>query len=205
MARTQQAGRWRDAATLALLAALFTPLTILLHELGHFLPALLSDLPARLHPTTVSGGASRGSGAADWLVALQAGGGPLVTVVMGLAGAMLYGRGRRLWALAFAVAAISRLAVTTAWLGLRLVFLLLGRPYRGTPNFDEYNLALALGVPPLFTAAAATLFFALLLAWLVRRIPRGRRLAWVLVLALVIVAMNFAWPAVAPPVLATAG
>src|SRR3982750_2967167 len=122
---------WGDVGKLALLAFVFTPVTIQLHEFGHLIVPLLAGLPAELHPGSISGGAELGAQPA-WLVALQAGGGPLVTVLMGVTGATLYARDRnRLWALAFAAAAINRLLVATAWLGIRLFLLVIGKPYRG--------------------------------------------------------------------------
>ncbi|HEY5721854.1 MAG TPA: hypothetical protein VIT45_05985 [Allosphingosinicella sp.] len=196
----------RDAAVLGLLAFAFTPVTILLHELGHLAIAFASGLPAELHPASVSGGAHVGSGQPSALIALQAAGGPLVTVAMSLAAGLLYVRnpGRR-WALAFAVAAASRLFVAAAWLVLRLVLLVLGRPYGGTPNFDEHNAARALGWPPEIAAMAATLFAVGLVAWLARHLTRGRRIAALAAMAAGIVAANVLWPMVAPGVLLRLG
>jgi len=72
--------RWSVAVKLALMAALFTPVTIMIHEFGHLMIPLVFGLPAELHPVSVSGGA----GASDpiWMQAAQAGGGPLLTLVM---------------------------------------------------------------------------------------------------------------------------
>ncbi len=197
-------GRWREAAKLALLSFLITPLTILIHELGHFAVPVCFDLPAKLHPTRVSGGAVLGE-APSWMAALQAGGGPLATFAMGLAAAYLYDRRRRLWALAFAVAAVSRFVVTTAYLGLRLVLFALGRPFPGNPNFDEHNFARAVGIGTELAALGATLFLACLLVWLMRRVEHGRRMLFMLAMAIPIVIANIAWARFAPPVLATVG
>jgi cytochrome bd-type quinol oxidase subunit 2 len=202
---TDTNGRWADAAKLAGWTALLTPLTILVHELGHFSIGLTTGLPLELHPTSVSGGAEAGA-AADWLVALQAGAGPLMTLAMSLLFAALYSRDRsRLWALAAAVAAASRLLVTTAFLGLRLFLLLLGRPYRATPNFDEHNAARALGLPPLLMAIAATAFLVALYVWLLRRMPQGRRFPFVIALIAGVVVGGAAWTSLPPPVLVSVG
>ncbi len=147
MAKNQRP--WGETGRVFLFALVLTPITILIHELGHFAVPMLFDLPAQLHPTTVSGGAEPGSGAPSWMVAAQAGGGPLVTVLIALAGGFLFGRDhRRLWALAAAVAAASRILVTTGYLAVRLLLVVLGAKYGGTPNFDEHNIAAALGFPP---------------------------------------------------------
>jgi hypothetical protein len=196
----------RDSGKLFLLSLLFTPVTILIHELGHFAIPLIFDLPAQLRPTAVSGGAALGSGHPAWMVAAQAGGGPLLTVAMGSVGGWLFIRdGRRLWALAFAVAAVSRLVVTSGYLAVRLFFAVQGRAFPGAPNFDEHNVAMALEFPPVAAAGVATGFLALVLFWLFRRVGRGSRLLFAAALALAIGIGNVAWPAFAPSVLATTG
>src|SRR3954453_21287024 len=174
---------WSTVGKLALLTLLLTPVTILIHEFGHLVVPLVFGLPGQLHPGSVSGGAALGAQPA-WMVALQAGGGPLMTVLMGAGGATLYRRDRhRLWALAFAAAAISRLLVSVAWLGVRLFLLVIGRPYGARPNFDEHALAQACGISPLVTALAAALVFFEIFYWLVRSIERGRRLIYVVTMA----------------------
>jgi hypothetical protein len=203
---TESRERWRNSGKLFLLSLLFTPVTILIHELGHFAVPLIFDLPAQLRPTTVSGGAGLGSGHPPWMVAAQAGGGPLLTVAMGLSGGWLFMRERRrLWALAFAVAAVSRLLVTTGYLGVRLFFAVQGRAFPGAPNFDEHNVAMALEFPPVAAAGVATAFLALVLYWLFRRVEWGSRLPFAAALTLAIGIGNVAWPAFAPSVLATTG
>ena len=202
MARTGTS-RWSDAGKLALLCLVLTPVTIVIHELGHFLPAIFSGLPATLYPTRVSGGAALGSTAPSWMIALQAGGGPLLTLAMSLWGAVLYKRRKRLWALALALAAASRFLVTSVYLMMRLVMLALGRPFGGKPVFDEYNLGRALGITPEYVAIAATVFLLGFLWWLLRRIDRRRRLVYLLAAAAAIVAGNWLWATYGPPVLAT--
>jgi hypothetical protein len=197
--------RWADSAKLALLCLALTPVTIVIHELGHFTVALASGLPAELHAASVSGGASPGSGASSALVAMQAGAGPMLTILMSLAGALLYRRTRSLGTLAFAFAAASRLAVPAAYLAIRLVLLVLGRPFGGHPVFDEYLLARALGIVPELAALAATLFLAAFLAWLLRRPEPGRRLLYLLALTTAAIAGNVLWPALAPGSLASTG
>jgi hypothetical protein len=199
-------GARREAGLLALLTLLMTPVAILLHELGHFATPLFFDLPAQLHPTRVSGGAGLGSGLPAWMIALQAGGGPLVTILMSLGAAWLYIREpRRLWALALAIAVAGRLLVTTAYLGLRLVLLILGTPYSGQPNFDEYNLARALGITPELVVLAATAFLLGLFYLLLQRLDRGRRILFLIASMAAYALANLLWASYAPPVLATIG
>jgi hypothetical protein len=141
----------------------------------------------------------------SWLVALQAGGGPIVTLMMGVAGTLLFSRyPLRLWTLAIAFAAVSRFVVTTAWLGLRLLLAVLGSPYAGRPNFAEHNLAAALGMPATLTALAATFILAAVLYSLLRQVQRDRRLVYLGAMTAAAVIGNILWPMLAPGVLATA-
>lgn len=198
--------RWTSAGKLFLLALLFTAITTLLHELGHFAVPLAFDLPAELRPTSVSGGAEPDSGAPGWMIGAQAAGGPLVTIVMGLIGGALFARDpRRLWALAFAAAAVSRLFVTTGYLGIRLLFAIQGRQFGGTPNFDEHHIATALGVSPLIVSVVATAFLVAVLVWLFRNVGRGSRILFFVALVAGILIGSVAWAALAPPVLASIG
>lgn len=181
--------------------ALMGPLTIILHETGHFLVALSSGLAAELHPMSVSGGAEPGAGSA-FLVGLQSAAGPLATIAMSLAGARLYASDpSRLWALAAAVAAVSRLFVTTAYLAVRIGLAAAGRTYGGNPNFDEANVAVAIGLPVPLLALVGTSFLFGLLYWLLRHIPKGRRLPFGLALVAGISLGIGAWAGLAPAVL----
>ena len=197
-------GKWRDTARLAGLALVLTPLTIVLHELGHLAVGLASGLPVQLHPASVSGGADAANGSPAWLQALQSGAGPAVTVAMSLAATIAFRRRpEKLWLLALAAAAASRLFVSTVYLVMRGVLLVLGRPFQGTPNFDEYTTARALGLIPEVAAALATVFASGVVWALLGKVGRGRRLPYFLALALGIVAANWLWPALAPATLAS--
>jgi uncharacterized membrane protein YfcA len=196
-------GDWIRSAKLALLSFLILPLTVLIHELGHFSIAVLSGLPAQLHASSVSGGAELGRAPA-WMVACQVGAGPLATLLMSIGGAILYGRDpARHWALALALSAASRFLMPTAYLGARFLFLIEGRNYTGRPVFDEHDFAVAVGLPAPIVAAAATSFLFGLTYWLLRRTDRKRRLPFALALIVGIGAGSLFWPAIAPPLLAS--
>lgn len=196
-------GRWSDAARLAGLALLLTPLTILIHELGHLSVPLVLGLPAELHPTTVLGGAGLGE-APGWMAAAQSGAGPIVTIAMSLGAAYLFARpDRPLWALAAAVAAAHRFVVTTGYLLVRLFLALIGQPYRGTPNFDEHVVAEALGFSPIALALMGTGFLVGFLVWLMRKVSKGRRFLYFLALAAGIIAGHLLWATLAPAPLFT--
>jgi hypothetical protein len=125
---------------------------------------------------------------------------------MALTGGFMFVRNpQRFWALAFAVAAVSRLVVTTSYLAVRLLFAVRGVEFGGTPNFDEHNIAAALGFSPVVASIAATSLLILLLVWQFRQVERSSRLLFAPALVLAIGMGNIAWTALAPPVLATAG
>jgi hypothetical protein len=196
--------RWIEAAKLALLAMIIMPVTVIIHELGHFATPLLFSLPAQLHPGSVSGGAELDHAPA-WMVALQTGGGPLMSVLMGLGGGALYHRDpRRLWAMALAASAISRFVMDIAYLGARFLFLLEGRVYAARPEIDEYRLAEALALPPPLVSGAAAAFFLGLIWLLLRRTQARRRLPFVLALIAGIALGTNLWFMLAPPVLVSA-
>jgi hypothetical protein len=180
-------------------------LTLLIHELAHFSVPAVFGLAAELHPLAVTGGARMGE-APGWLAALQAGAGPIASILMGVSAAYLFGRDRRrLWALAAAVAAAIRFLVTTVYLGLRLYFFIAGLRYGGSPNFDEHNAAVALELPNAVFAIPASLFLAALLFWLFRRVERGRRLLYFAALAIGVGAGMILWATLAPVPLLTTG
>lgn len=123
---------------------------------------------------------------------------------MALAASALFARNpRRLWALAFAAAAVSRLFVTTAYLGVRLLFAIQGREFGGTPNFDEHNVAQALGASSVVVSMLATGFLAFILVWLFRQVERGSRILFFVTLVVAIGIGGIAWAGLAPPVLAS--
>jgi hypothetical protein len=199
------AGRWSQAAKLAGWALLMAPLTILLHELGHFAVAAGTGWPAQLRPMSVSGGAEGGQ-LGPGLVALQAGAGLIVTVIVTLVAGLLYRGDRdRLWALAIAIAAVSRMFVTTSYLTVRAVLWVTGQPFGGKPNFDEHNVAVALGLPPVLLALVTTIFLFAVVYWLMRAVPRGRRLLFAIALVAGTALGTMAWGSLMPPVLLSVG
>ena len=192
----------RDAAKLAGWSALMAPLSVLLHETGHFAVARTLGFPARLRVASISDGAELGQ-APDWMVASQAAAGPIVTLALVLVAARLYARDpTRLWALALAAAAPVRFLVTGAYLGALILVALRGSRFGGTPNFDEYNAAMAMGVPALPIAAAVTVLLAVFWIWLARSIPRGRRTLFILAIAVGAVTGMYLWMEVGPSLLA---
>lgn len=198
--RNKRAPRFGHYVKLAAWSALMTPLSVLLHELGHFTIARAFGYPARLKATSVAADLDR---APEWIQLLQSTAGPLVTLVITIIAASLYSRRpSRRWALSLAVAAPHRYLVVSAYLGALGAVTLLGGRMGGTPNFDEYNTARAAGAPIIAVAIAITLALILYWIWLVRRIPRGSRIGSILAIVAGAGAGMYSWVAVAPPVLA---
>ena len=164
-----------DAVRLFLWAALLAPAGVLLHELGHFVAArALGFEAARISATSVLHGASIGP-SPHWMVALQSGAGPAVTLVLLAIAAWRLRRGPANWAVALAATAPLRFAVDIVYLYFRLMAALQGSPPMNL-DFDEYELARALELPPEPIALLAALVLVCTAIWIWREIGRGRRL-----------------------------
>ena len=205
MSTREGSNRWIAAATLALLAFILMPVTVVVHELAHFTMALAFGLPAQMHPGSTSGGAELGN-APGWMVAFQTGAGPAVSLLIGVGAGGAYARDpRRLWALALAAGGLSRFVMDIAYVGARLLFLIEGRRYAAQPVFDEYEFAASLGLAPLLVTSIAVLCLFGLAWWLLRRTERRRRLPFAIAAIAGIVAGANLWFALAPPVLLSIG
>ena len=188
-----------ELLSLAGWAALLAPVGIVLHELGHFAVGLSLGYPVRMHVGSVSGGAAIGL-ASDLHVAMEAVAGPLVTVA--LAAIAIWGLLRRpgsRWALALAITAPIRFIVGGVYLFAVIKAWLEETAFQGTPNFDEYNAALALGLSPVCLVAVQTLGLLAYWSWVItqpRPVARLASVASVLVGAVVGIAL---WMALIGP------
>lgn len=136
---------WKNIGRFGAAAALVAPLTVIAHELGHFLAGRAMGFDAELRAASVSGGAVLGR-APDWMVAVQALAGPLVTFLL-LASAFAIGRRRaKPWVIALAATAPLRFLVGASYLTWSIYAWSQGGELRGSPNFDEYK-------PPLPSAS----------------------------------------------------
>jgi hypothetical protein len=159
-------------------ALLLAPVTIVAHEFGHLLVALLLGLPEpALHFSHISHGDI--SGRPMWQSGLVGIAGPLVT-----AGFILFAmlwvrrRGADRWAFALAAAAASRFFVGVPY--TLAVALAAARGVRlEPPQFDEYKAGEALGASGNLMLLVSTLLFFTAIGWLALRLPRGSRgVAW---------------------------
>lgn len=165
--------KYRDALTLALWAAFIAPLSIVLHELGHFTVYTLSGYPAHLGPASVS--LLPGTPAPPFVIAaLGQAAGPAVTVLLTLlATIMIRRRGPQAAWVALALTAPLRMIVIFVFLGVRLYLAVIGGT-PGEPNFDEFNLANTLGLPVVPFLMPFAAFFLFVWVMTLRAIPRGR-------------------------------
>lgn len=181
---------------------LLTPLTLLLHEVGHLLAGLAFGLPGlQLHFSHVSHGDVADRSAA--VLSTIGFAGPLVTLVLALSGmAWVSLRKPSPWAFALVIAAASRFALAAPY----TVFATLAR-LRGermpAHGFDEYRAAEALGWSGLGALGVTTAFVMVVLVWLAVRLPRGqRRAAWIGLLLGVVLGwvlwLGFLGPALLP-------
>lgn len=161
----------RELLGLAGWGALLAPAGIILHEMGHFLVGLSLGFPVRLNAGSVSGGPAIGS-ATDMAVAMQASAGPLVTItLMAIAAWGLINRPGSRWAFALAITAPLRFIVGGTYLFWVGKAWLEETAFQGTPNFDEFNAALALGLSPVWLVAVQVLGLIAFWIWATTR-PR---------------------------------
>ena len=190
-----------DLLKLAGWAALLAPAGIVLHELGHFAVGWFLGYPVRLNVGSVSGGPELGA-APDWAVALMASAGPLVTIaLMAIAAVALMRRPLSKWALALAITAPLRFLVGGTYLFWVIKARLENSAFSGTPNFDEYNAALALGLSPVWLLAIQMIALVCYWFWSASRPARGRRLLNVGSVLIGAVAGIAIWMALAGPAL----
>ena len=155
-----------------LFAALAGPIGIILHELGHFLVAHAFGFPdVVLHFGSVSDGAAE-TGAPQWQQGLQAGAGPLVTLVLlGICCGATVRFGAQPWIVGpgFAV------GIRSALVGLAYLSARLRGTYR-TADIDELNFARSLDLS--MDAVMATSTALVLVCWilLASSISSGGRL-----------------------------
>jgi hypothetical protein len=168
-------GNWRGSGRLFLFALVLTPITIVLHELGHFSVAALSGRPAELHLSSVSGGALPSD--PMWLQAAQAGAGPFVTFLLTFIGLVAFRRGGHLWAMALTAGAISRVITDLGYLCIRLFLFAIGKPFAGNPNFDELVFARHVGLNEVVASSIASTILGVTVWLLWRWAEPGRRAA----------------------------
>lgn len=148
---------WRELLSLAGWGAVLAPLGIVLHEMGHFIVGFSLGFPVRLNVGSVSDGAAIGA-ATDQAVAMQASAGPLVTIaLMAVAAIGLLKRPGSRWPYALAITAPIRFIVGGTYLFWVGKAWFEETAFQGSPNFDEYNAALALGLSPAWLVAIQTL------------------------------------------------
>lgn len=155
---------WLELLSLAGWGALLAPAGIILHEMGHFVVGLSLGFPVRLNVGSVSGGPVIGS-ATNLDVAMQASAGPLVTIaLMAVAAWGLISRPGSHWALALAITAPIRFIVGGTYLFWVGKAWFEESAFQGTPNFDEYNAAIALGLSPVWLVTVQ--IFGLVAYWI---------------------------------------
>lgn len=205
LASPERVSTRQEFAALAGWGALLAPAGIVLHELGHLIVGKALGYPARMNVGSVSGGPSLGS-APDMAVAWQASAGPIITIVlMAIAAWGLLRRPGSRWPYALAITAPLRFIVGATYLFWVVHAWAEGTAFQGTPNFDEYNAALAIGIAPVLLVSVQIIALVAYWIWVVRRArPVGRIASVVTVLAGAVVGIALWMALIGPTVLALA-
>ena len=157
---------------------LLAPLTIVLHEVGHYVTALWAGSPNPvIHYSWTDPGNLPAKGAStDAVIGLA---GPSVTIVLALfACAWIALRGPARWAFALAVCAVSRFVVAVPYTLINIV-VRLTRGNLGAPAFDEYKAGTALGWSGDALLASTVVVLVGVLVFVGRKLPHGERsVAW---------------------------
>lgn len=137
-----------------MLAALLFPMTVVLHELGHFTVGWLAGFPVVLHFASVSGVPEQlpfaGAPLAAGLASLA---GPAISLALAAAGLAGW---RRLWGLPLLAAVLPRFTVNLLFM-VQQGFVWAGIAEAGNSSMDEAVAARALGVSPVPLAAIGAL------------------------------------------------
>jgi hypothetical protein len=157
---------------------LLAPITIVLHELGHYAAALWAGSPNPVlhYSWTDPGNLPAKGGSTDGVIGLA---GPAVTIILALiACAWILMRGPTRWAFALAVCAVSRFLVAVPYTLINIVARLAGRRL-GAPAFDEYKAGTALALSGDALLASTVLMLVGVLIFVGRKLPAGERsVAW---------------------------
>lgn len=156
----------------------FVPITIVLHELGHYSAALLAGSPNPvLHYNLTSPGDLAGQdGSIGGVIGLA---GPAVTVILSVfACGWILLRGPARWAFALAVSAASRFVVEVPYTVISSLARLTGSTL-SPPAFDEYKAGIAFGWSGDLLLASTVFVLAGVLVFVGLKLPRGERsTAW---------------------------
>lgn len=157
---------------------LLAPLTIVLHELGHYAAAVWAGSPNPVlhYSWTDPGNLPLKGGFTDGVIGLA---GPAVTVALSMfACAWILLRGPARWAFALAVCAVSRFVVAFPYTLINTLARLTGRRL-GAPAFDEYKAGTALGFSGDALLATTVVVLIGVLVLVGRKLPTEERsVAW---------------------------
>lgn len=148
------------------------PLTILTHELGHFLTGLAFNHPGVvLHYGSVTSDAAK-AGYPAWQLAVVAAAGPLVTCATVVLCCYLVARDRP----HPLVVAVGLFAPLKFSVGLVFIYYWLSGVRNSSPNFDEFTVAKQAGISPFIPIFIGVAFLVGGWLWLILSIPRGKRI-----------------------------
>jgi hypothetical protein len=155
---------------------LIAPVTVLLHELGHFAAGAVFGFPELVLRYGSVDSAAAEQGFPLWQQGIQASSGPLVTLSLTLLCCFYVARrGPHMLAVTTGLVAPVRFLIGGVYFGYAAYVWLLGGRMEGS-NFDEYNVARASGIPLEVLLAIEVMF--MLGAWWYLASRTERRERW---------------------------
>lgn len=174
-------------------AMVLVPVTIILHELGHYILGLVFQFPdLQLHYGSVSHNASA-QDFPDWQLALQAGAGPVVTTLMTLIPCYLVSRKKSdIILTTLGLVAPIRFLVGSVYLFWLITVFFLGGTM-GASNFDEYNIANFSPIPLVLLLGIETVIMLGTWWFLGKNIPEKGRVFFILSIIAGIAVGSYLW------------
>jgi hypothetical protein len=168
----------RRVAPWAAWCVFFVPVTIVLHELGHYATARWLGFPNPvLHYSSISPGDV--TTRPVWLSGVVGLAGPAITIILALiACGWVFWRRPSRWAFALAISAASRFVVGVPYTVANVVVRVIGATLQ-PPAFDEYKAGVALRWSGDALLASTALVLVAVLLCVGVKLPRGERsVAW---------------------------
>ncbi|WP_143960295.1 hypothetical protein [Litoribacter populi] len=170
---------WKNSAKFLAWPIIFVPITIMLHEMGHYIIGFMFQFPnLQLHYGSVSHTATE-LDFPPWQLALQASAGPLITILIAsLPCYFATKREQNIFLISLGIVAPIRFLIGSVYL-FWIVIIFFSGGSMGASNFDEYNVASLTTIPLAFILIVETIFMLWTWWFLGNRIHKKGRIIFI--------------------------